>query len=306
MKILITETETLKKSFKEELDKLHLDYDVFESVDDIIDCAQYDVVFGGLIVKHKGLDALKNLKWIQVSSAGYNHLPVEMWKKQGIIVTNAKHVFSDPIAEHVLFYTLMHYKKGLEHLDLQKNKVFTRLSNKELEDEVVCILGTGSIAQAIATRFKSFHVKIIGVNTNGRLIENFDECYAMKDIKLALAKSDIVVMSLPLTDDTKYFFDESHFEAMKQGSMFINIGRGRIIDESALVKHLNNHHLAFAVLDVMETEPLPQVSELWMTKNLLITPHDSGVSDKTGVRLLKLFIENIECFQNNNPLHNRV
>ncbi len=304
--ILITETETLSKSFREELDKLNLNYDVFESEDDVVDCAKYDIVFGGLIVKHKGLEAFKNVKWIQVSSAGYNHLPIDLWKDNGILVSNAKDVFSDPIAEHVIFYTLMFYKKGLDHLKLQENKIFTRLNNKELEDEVVCILGTGSIASAIAKRFKAFNVKTIGINTTGRIVEHFDECYAIKDLKIVLSKSDIVVMTLPLNDSTRYFYDETYFQSMKKGSIFINIGRGRVIDERTLVKALENEHLAYAVLDVMETEPLPKESTLWNAKNLLITPHDSGVSSKTGIRLIKLFIENIKAYRTNKPLKHLV
>ena len=93
---------------------------------------------------------------------------------------------------------------------------------------------------------------------------------------------------------------------MKKGSIFINIGRGRIIDELALVENLENEHLAYAVLDVMETEPLPEDSVLWKTKNLLITPHDSGVSSKTGIRLIKLFIENINAYQTMKPLKHLV
>ncbi len=302
MYALITETETLSPNFRDDLGQVNLQYDVFESEDDVVDCAKYDIVFGGLIVKHRGLEAFKNVKWIQVSSAGYNHLPIQDWKEHDILVTNAKDVFSQPIAEHVIFYTLMHYKRGLEHLKLQEDKIFTRLNNKELEDEVVCILGTGSIASNIAKRFKPFNVKLIGINTDGRIVDGFDECYAMSELKKILSISDIVIMTLPLTDKTRYFFDETYLQSMKKGSILINVGRGRIIDEKALVNCLESEHIAFAVLDVMETEPLPQDSILWTTKNLLITPHDSGVSSKTGIRLIQLFIKNIQAYQNNKPL----
>lgn len=302
MKILISEIELLPQDFQEKLKAY--DFDIYENQD--LDFSQYDVVFGGIVVKKVGLEKFNHVKWIQVSTAGYNHLPIQMWADKGIIVTNAKHVFSDPIAEHVLFYTLMHYKNGLEHLDLQRNKIFKRCDNRELEDEVICVLGTGSLGQGIAKRFKAFNSHVIGINSNGRYIEHFDECYEMIDLKKILERSDVVVITLPLTNKTKYFYDESFFEVMKTGSILLNVGRGRIIDETALIKHLNSNHLAYAMLDVMETEPIPQDSLLWTTDHLLLTAHDSGSSSKTHHRLLKLFIDNIGCYLGNKALHNRL
>lgn len=304
MRILLTELETLPKNVVPVLDSLGFKVDTYQEGN--LSIAHYDVVFGGSIIKQIGLESFKNLKWIQLSSAGYNHLPIEAWKQKGILVTNAKDVFSDPIAEYVLFYTLMFYKKGLEHLQLQEDKIFKRLTNRELENEVVCICGTGSLGQAIAKRFKPFNVKLIGINQTGHLVEGFDECKAISDIKTALSLSDIVVMTFPLNEKTEYFYDRSHFDAMKKGSIFINVGRGKVIDEKALVQTLNDSHLSFAVCDVMENEPLTSDSVLWRTNNLLITSHDSGVSDKTSQRLILLLIENMNRYQSNQPLRHLV
>lgn len=304
MKILISELETLPQDFSWRFKLSGLDADVVAKIDDIQHPEQYTVAFGGLAVKKRGLEAFTALKWIHITSAGYNHLPIDEWKAKGILVTNAKNVFSDPIAEYVLFYTLMHYKNGAAHIQLQKDRQFTRLANRELTHQVVTVLGTGSLGQAIAARFKPFNVKLLGINTSGRPIDGFDACFSNSELKAVLSKSDVVVMTLPLNDSTRNSFDASHFEAMKQGSIFINVGRGRIIDELALVQNLNNHHLAMAVLDVMETEPLPHDSPLWTTANLWITPHDSGVSEQTGQRLWELFLRNVKAFEAHQTLEN--
>lgn len=306
MKLLISELETLPIDIESRVKLSGLDIDVIKNSEDIQHPDQYTVVFGGVAVKKLGLQAFSNLKWIHISSAGFNHLPIQEWKDAGILLTNAKHIFSDPIAEYVLFYTLMHYKKGLEHIHLQNQKTFTRLNNRELTHQVVTVLGTGSLAQAIAKRFRPFNVRLIGINTSGKSCDAFDATFPFSEVKPVLAKSDIVVMTLPLNDQTKGVFDASYFQAMKQDSIFINVGRGRIIDEMALVQHLNSKHLAMAVLDVMETEPLPGDSVLWTTPNLWITPHDSGVSEKTGIRLWELFLRNVVAYQAQEPMENLV
>ena len=306
MRILITERETLPHDFEGRLKLSGLSADVLTSIEELDHPERYEVAFGALIVKKRGLEAFPNLKWIHITTAGVNHLPIEEWKAKGILLTNAKHVFSDPIAEYAVFYTLMHYKHGLEHIHLQERKEFRRLNNRELTDQVVTIFGTGSLAEATAQRFKPFHVKLIGINTSGKAHPDFDSVFPITEGKAVLAKSDVVIMTLPLTPATKYFFDDSWFEAMKPGSILINVGRGRILDEQALIRHLESHHLAMAVLDVMETEPLDPHHPLWTTENCWITPHDSGVSEQTGQRLWELFLRNLKAYNEHRELENRV
>lgn len=305
-KILITESETLPKDIENRLKLSGLTADLIYSVEECHHPEQYEIVFGALIVKKLGLEAFPNLKWIHIATAGINHLPIQEWKEKGILLTNAKHVFSDPIAEYVVFYTLMHYKKGIEHLRIQENKEFRRLANRELTDQVVTIFGTGSLAQAIAKRFKPFNVKLIGINTTGNAHPDFDKVFSIAEGKAVLAISDVVVMTLPLTDATRYFYDESWFSAMKQDSILINVGRGRVLDEQALIRHLESSHLAMAVLDVMETEPLDSSHPLWTTPNCILTPHDSGVSEQTGQRLWELFLRNVKAYKDASDLENKV
>jgi phosphoglycerate dehydrogenase-like enzyme len=121
-----------------------------------------------------------------------------------------------------------------------------------------------------------------------------------------LGRADWVALALPLTPDTQNLFDQQQFAHMKPGAHFINVGRGELVDETALINALNSQHLAGAALDVFATEPLPEDSPLWSMKNVLITPHSSGASVKSGLRAEELFVRNFALFVQNEQMHNVV
>lgn len=306
MKALISETHTLPLDYQTRLKQIGLEFDVIEDTKQIEDPGQYEVVFGANHVKRLGLDKFVNLKWIQSSYAGFNNLPVEEWKHKGILFTNAKDVFSEPIAEHVVLYILMHYKRALEVYHNQIKHHWDRLENRELSHQNICVVGIGSIGQAIQKRLKGFNVQLIGVNSNGRSVDGFDQVYPVKELKTAVAMSDVVVITLPLNEQTENLFDEDVLKCMKKDGLLINVGRGRIIDESALMEVLNHDRLGACVLDVMAVEPLPQDSPLWDTKNLLITPHNSGTGALTLERLYTIFEQNLYRYAHKQDLINIV
>lgn len=306
MKALISETATLPLDYQERLKNLGLDFDVIEETDKIVDPSQYDVVFGANHVKRLGLDKFSNLKWIQSSYAGFNNLPVEAWKAKGILFTNAKDVFSEPIAEYVILYILMFYKRALEVYHNQVKHHWDRLENRELENQNICIVGIGSIGQAIRRRLQGFNVHLIGVNSQGRSVEGFDQVFPVRELKTALAMSDVVIITLPLNEQTENLFDEATLKVMKPDALLINIGRGKIIDEDALATALSTDRLGGCVLDVMAVEPLPTESALWDTKNLLITPHNSGTGALTLERMYTIFEQNLYRYSHQEELVNLV
>ena len=306
MKALISETATLPLDYQERFKNLGLDFDVIEETDKIVDPSQYDVVFGANHVKRLGLDKFSNLKWIQSSYAGFNNLPVEAWKAKGILFTNAKDVFSEPIAEYVILYILMFYKRALEVYHNQVKHHWDRLENRELENQNICIVGIGSIGQAIRRRLQGFNVHLIGVNSQGRSVEGFDQVFPVRELKTALAMSDVVIITLPLNEQTENLFDEATLKVMKPDALLINIGRGKIIDEDALATALSTDRLGGCVLDVMAVEPLPTESALWDTKNLLITPHNSGTGALTLERMYTIFEQNLYRYSHQEELVNLV
>lgn len=306
MKALISETYALPLDYQVRLKQLGLDFDVIEDANQVKDPSQYEVVFGANHVKRLGLDKFTQLKWIQSSYAGFNNLPVEEWKAKGILFTNAKDVFSEPISEHVVLYILMYYKRALEVYQNQIKHVWDRLENRELTNQNICIVGIGSIGQAIQKRLKGFNVHMIGVNSQGRAVEGFDQIYPVKELKTAIAMSDVVVITLPLNEHTENLFDGDVLSAMKKDALLINVGRGKIIDEDSLVEALNQDRLGACVLDVMAVEPLPQDSVLWDTKHLLITPHNSGTGALTLERLYTVFEKNLYRYAHKQSLINIV
>lgn len=304
MHILISEIETLPKDLESRLKTAGFTYDIASSIEDVKQPEIYHAAFGAILIKKIGLERFTNLKWVQVSSAGTNHLPIADWKQKGLIITNARGVFSEPIAEWVILYTLMFYKDVTRHLEQQASRHWLRLENRELTNQTVLIIGTGSLGQAIAERFKPFKVRLLGVNTSGNQTPHFDKVYPNRELKQVLPISDVVVITLPLTEATRDSFDRSCVEAMKPGSILLNVGRGRIVDEDALIQALNQDKIGGAVLDVMAIEPVPEDSPLWTTKNLLLTPHDSGTGNLTSERLWNLFLRNCAACDSNQGWEN--
>lgn len=306
MKLLITDTESLPNDLSQRLDELTCSATIHEQDELPTNPEHYTMVFGGRRFKQWGIDHFTNLSFFQLSMAGYNHLPVQTWKDKGIVLSNARDIFSDPIAEWVVFYMLMSAKQGILHLQQQANKAWIRQNNRELSDQVAIIYGSGSIGSAIAKRLKPFNVKCIGVNSNGRQVESFDACVAFKDSKAALAQADAVIMTLPLNDETRHAFDASYVETIKKGAIFLNVGRGHVVDEASLIKQLASKHIAFAALDVMDQEPLPIDHPFWTMDHVCITPHDSGTSEITKERLWTLLKSNVENFQTNQAIIHRL
>jgi phosphoglycerate dehydrogenase-like enzyme len=306
MRALISEIDTLPEDIESRLKNLGLEYDIILNSDKIVNPEQYDIAFGANHIKKIGCDRFTKLKWIQNSYAGYNNLPVDEWKSKGILFTNAKDVFSDPIAEWVVLYILMYYKNALLNFELQTHKVWERKHNRELENMNVCIVGVGSIGQAIRKRLEPFNVHFIGVNSKGTPTYGFESVYAVRDLETAVMMSDIVVITLPLSDSTNNLFSREILFKMKKGSILLNVGRGKIIDEEALIEALESDHLGFCALDVMAKEPVENESKLWECKNMILTPHVSGTGDYTKERLWEIFEFNCHQFAEGLELKNIV
>lgn len=243
-----------------------------------------------------------NLRWVQGSMAGAG----EVAQKAGlqdtdVLVTTAGGVFSGPLAEFAVMSFLQH-AKDLDRLRREKEeKVWNQTSVGTLEGKTLCIVGLGNIGGEVAKRARPFGMRVVGVKRTVReddaALEYADELYTNEHLRDALGEADYVVATLPGTPETHHLIDGAAIRSIKPGAYFVNIGRGSVVDEAALVEALEGEHLSGAALDVFETEPLPKESPLWEMEGVILSPHSTDmVPEIVNERQTSLFCENLRRY----------
>ncbi len=262
------------------------------------DCSSFDAVVCNGLFLYNDIEKFHSLKFIQLTSAGLDRLPLDYIREHSITVKNARGVYSIPMAEWCVGQLLSVFKQTRFFDHNQKNKQWIKNRNlKDLNGTTASIIGFGSVGSETAKRLSAFGVKIIAVNRSVPKYANYDEYINIQQLDTALSESDIVILTLPLTPTTHHLFDENRWSNMKDGSILVNMSRGKIIDEQSLLTALKNGRPAFAILDVFEQEPLDTSSPLWTMENVIITPHNSFVSDKNKERLFRVIYENLRASQ---------
>lgn len=252
------------------------------------------VVCNGLFLHHP-IEKFLNLRCIQLTSAGFDRVPMNYAAEHGITVRNARDVYSIPMAEYALGGVLQLYKQFPFFRENQKRHVWEKHRGlTELSGKTVCILGCGSVGSECAKRFQAFGCTVIGVATTEGPRPFFDEVKGEAELDAALSRADVVILALPLTEKTRHLMDAGRFAAMKPGAILVNIARGAVVDTAALEEALKQKQLSGAVLDVFEAEPLGSESPLWDMENVILTPHNSFVGDQTQQRLRKVILENLK------------
>ena len=249
------------------------------------------------------------LRWIHSASAGVDRISIPLVRERGLIVTNARGVFSRPIAEYVVMMSLAIARRLPHLLELQRERTWQPLRGRELAELTVGIIGYGSICEEVARLLEPFGCRILatrrhldrGAGAAGRV-----ELYHLDDLVEVLRTSDIVVVAAPLTDETAGLIGAEQLAEMREDAWLINIARGRLIDELALRRALESGWIGGAVLDVFSEEPLSPDSPLYRTPNLVITPHTSWASDRVIERSVELFVENLRRDRAGEPLRNVV
>ena len=250
------------------------------------------VIGNGFFLYHPIQD-LVNLKYIQVISAGLDRVPVDEVRRRGITLKNARGVYSGPMAEHAVWAALTLYRQRAYYMNNQAGHVWNKLrAIPELAGKTVCILGCGSVGTACAERFGGMGCRVIGVNRTPRENTAFEKVFAFAELAAALGEADIVVVTLPLNDETRHLMDLERLAQMKDGAILINIARGPLVDTEALLAALDRR-LGGSALDVFETEPLPADSPLWEHPKLLLTPHNSFMGEHNADRLNAVIIRNL-------------
>ena len=248
-----------------------------------------------------------NLKWIQLLSAGINQAPADKILERDIILTNNRGGYSIPIAEWTVLKILEMIKNSGEFYDKQSKKIWkVDTSLSELYGKTVGFIGTGSIAEETAKRLEAFGVKIIGISANGKSRNHFHESFAIDKIHDTVGQCDFLVIAAPYTDETHHLINEDVFSSMKDETYLVNIARGSIIDENALINNLKSGKIKKAALDVFEVEPLPQDSPLWEMDNVIISPHNSWGSEMNDRRRYDIAYRNMKNYINKEDLINTI
>ncbi len=251
------------------------------------------VICNGLFLYHK-IEEFVNLKYIQLTSAGFDRVPMDYVSEKGIEIHNARGVYSIPMAEFALSGVFQLYKQSRFFLKNQENHKWDKHRGLiELFGKQACIVGCGNVGTECAKRFGALGCCVYGVDLYPRHDESYLEMYGLCDLDVAISNADVVVLTLPLTEETKHLFNKERFEKMKNGAVLVNITRGSVVDTSALIDALNSK-LGGAVLDVFEEEPLNENSPLWDLENVIITPHNSFVGEGNKERLWQIVKTNME------------
>ena len=251
------------------------------------------VICNGLFLSHP-IEKFISLRYIQLTSAGFDRVPMDYVQAQGIAIYNARGVYSIPMAEFAISGVLQLYKQSKFFYENQKRSVWEKHRGLlELYGKTVCIVGCGNVGTECAKRFSIFGCKVIGVDLFLREDVAYEKMYALESLDEALSQSDVVVLTLPLTEETRYMINEQRFAKMKNGSVLVNIARGAVVDEQALLNVIDEKLLG-AVLDVFEEEPLSLDKPLWQKENVILTPHNSFVGDGNTERLKKVILRNLK------------
>lgn len=298
MKLLVTGAITWKK---EEIDELKdLGHEIIFIQDERIPLNDQNinmeniegVICNGLFL-YNNINNFKKLRYIQLTSAGFDRVPLDYIINNKIVIHNAKGVYSIPMSEFVLAGVLQIYKKSKFFYNNQQYKYWKK--NREILElfgKEVCIIGCGNIGTECAKRFKAFECNVIGVDIYPRQDKNYKEIFSLENLDDIISKSDVIILTLPLTENTKYLINEQKLNLLKKGAVLVNIARGGIVETKALIQRLP--YLGGVILDVFEEEPLLEDSILWNTENVIITPHNSFIGEGNRKRLQDLIIKNLK------------
>lgn len=255
------------------------------------------------------IERAPGLRWIHSISAGVDKVVTPLSRHRGLLVTNARGVFSRPIAEYVVMMCLAIARRLPQLLDLQRERTWQPLRGTELGGLTVGIVGYGSIGVEVARLLAPFGTRIMATRRHperGASGQPNVDVQGIDRLHDLLKAADIVVIAAPLTDATSGLIGVAELQAMPSHAWLVNIARGRLVDEVALRRALTAGWISGAVLDVFDEEPLPAESPLYDTPNLVITPHTSWSSDRVVERSIDLFIANLERYVADQPLQNLV
>lgn len=248
-----------------------------------------------------GLSLATNLKWIQTTSSGVG----QRVKRLGLqhsdtLITTARGVHAGPLSEFVFLSLLSHVRRLRRLQDDQEKHRWERFCGDELEGKTLSIIGAGAVGRRVAAVGRSFGMRVVALARAGseKTADGLgvDALFAPGELHDMLAETDALVLSVPHTAETDALIDEAAFAALKPGAVLVNVARGSVVDETALIESLASGRVAFAGLDVFAVEPLPAESPLWDMPNVLISPHSSSTATSENKKITDIFCHNLQCY----------
>lgn len=272
--------------------------------------AQADILFD---FDHSHLEDLPELapklRWIQATSAGIGQFVHQMRyaERTNWVFTTASGVHARPLAEFALMGMLMSVKKFPHLASEQAKHHWERFCATDLAGKTVTIIGLGSIGEEIARLAKAFDMHVIGNRRNPTIpVAHVDELYGHDELHRMLPRSQFLVLATPQTPETEGIIGAAEIEALPDGAVIINVARGIVIDEAAMIAALQSGKLGGAYLDVFAREPLPVDSPLWDMPNVLVSPHSASTVESENHKIVDIFCDNLRRFQRGEPLYNQL
>ncbi len=276
--------------------------------------AEAEVLFTSTVIPEDIVGRAAKLRWVQLTSAGLDRLLDSELARSGVAITTASGVHAVPIGEYVMG-AMLAFAKGLPAaMRAKKERAWRPYLAEELYGKTVGIVGLGAIGGYVARLAKADGMRVLAIRRSIRRraaapdtgFADVDELLPPSDLTYLLSQADYVVIAVPLTGESRGLIGERELRAMKPAARIINIARGGVIDEAALVQALKEGWIAGAALDVFQQEPLPPESELWEMENVILTPHISGGTPVYMERAVALFCDNLRRYLAGEPLRNAV
>ncbi|MFB6221756.1 MAG: D-2-hydroxyacid dehydrogenase [Halolamina sp.] len=274
-----------------------------EETDDLLDRA--DALVTGRL--DADLLARADIEWVQALSAGVDSYPKEEMREAGVVLTNASGVHAEPIGEQVLGAMLSFERRFLESQRNKDRNSWERVEGSELKGKTLGVVGVGAIGSRVAELGSAFGMDVLGTKRDPTTMPDaVDEGFGPEGVTELCRRSDHLVLACPLTEETEGLIGSAEFRLLGSDAVLVNIARGAVVDEAALVRALQSKRIRGAALDVFETEPLPADSPLWNLSNVLLTPHMAGSTPKKAERWADIIGENYRRFGTDEAYVNRI
>lgn len=309
--ILNNETERLCKRLTEVMPDVAVETcESYAGVHELVPRFRPDVVYSVTFAGRAGYPRAPLLgpggpRWIAVGGSGVDHL--ESWDASKVTVTNSAGSASAMMAEYVMG-TILHYTLDIDGLARDKAARHWNPSRtvQPIKGKTMLIVGLGHTGQAVAQRAKAFEMRVIGTRARPEPTAHVDEVHTSADLPELWERADFVTICVPLLPSTRDLVDARAFAAMKTGAILVDVSRGGVVNQDALVNALRSGAIAHAALDVFSTEPLPEVSPVWTLENAIISPHCSAVYDDWAMHSFEMFLDNLRRWRAGEPLINIV
>lgn len=271
-------------------------------------------IFVGLALRPEQLCQAPRLKWVHTTSAGVGQLMYPEFRSSGIILTNASGVHATSMAEHIagMIVAMARDFPGAMRFQAQRKWAQQEIWDgprrpRELSGAVALLIGFGAVGRAVAERLRAFGMHILAVTRSGNAdLALAERAFPAAELNDALRGADYVILAAPETPETHHLIGTKQLAAMKPSAILVNVTRGSLVDQAALIAALEKRAIGGAALDVASPEPLPPENPLWAFENVFITPHTSGISERLWPRETELLMDNLERWFRGEPLRNRV